>query len=399
MGCYCFIRTKRQCEKPKKQDKANIVPTPYFLSAFIWELKGIKIKRMRTFQLIKISLLIFTVFFTVVSCKDDEDLSQTNIAINVPTAGDLPKITKRRDFEELKLTGYLNGTDINAIREMHHLKYLDISEAHIVAGGDKYNGSYSTEYNMIGDCMFEGCAALKQILLPNSVTTIGNSAFGYCSSLTSINIPDGVTTIGRHAFFDCASLTNINIPNSVTIIGEDAFNGCTSLTSINISNGVTIIGDGAFFDCASLTSINIPNSVTIIGGSAFGSCASLTSINIPNGVIRIGDGAFSYCASLTSINIPDGVTTIYSNTFNGCTSLAIVKIGKGIDNISYTGLLENASIKKVYCYSTVPPKSRKDDFTGIVKSEAELYVPKGTYQAYFLSNWGTAFDNIIEMED
>ena len=285
---------------------------------------------MRTFQLIKISLLIFTVFFTVVSCKDDEDLSQTNIAINVPTAGDLPKITKRRDFEELKLTGYLNGTDINAIREMHHLKYLDISEAHIVAGGDKYNGSYSTEYNMIGDCMFEGCAALKQILLPNSVT----------------------------------------------IIGEDAFNGCTSLTSINI-----------------------PNSVTIISGSAFGGCASLTSINIPNGVIRIGDGAFSYCTSLTSINIPDGVTTIYSNTFNGCTSLAIVKIGKGIDNISYTGLLENASIKKVYCYSTVPPKSRKDDFTGIVKSEAKLYVPKGTSQAYFLSNWGAAFDNIIEMED
>lgn len=40
MGCYCFIRTKRQCEKPKKQDKANIVPTPYFLSAFIWELES-----------------------------------------------------------------------------------------------------------------------------------------------------------------------------------------------------------------------------------------------------------------------------------------------------------------------------------------------------------------------
>ena len=31
VGCYCFIRTKRQCEKPKKQDKANSVPTPYFL--------------------------------------------------------------------------------------------------------------------------------------------------------------------------------------------------------------------------------------------------------------------------------------------------------------------------------------------------------------------------------
>ena len=26
---YCFIRTKRQCEKPKKQDKTNIASTPF----------------------------------------------------------------------------------------------------------------------------------------------------------------------------------------------------------------------------------------------------------------------------------------------------------------------------------------------------------------------------------
>jgi hypothetical protein len=28
---YCFIQQQRQCEKPHQMDKADIVPTPYFL--------------------------------------------------------------------------------------------------------------------------------------------------------------------------------------------------------------------------------------------------------------------------------------------------------------------------------------------------------------------------------
>ena len=38
---YCFISTKRQCEKPKKQDKANIASTPYLFIAYSREQVGI----------------------------------------------------------------------------------------------------------------------------------------------------------------------------------------------------------------------------------------------------------------------------------------------------------------------------------------------------------------------
>ena len=355
---------------------------------------------------------------------NQEGIRPTFITINVPTAGDLPKITERRDFKALQLTGYLNGADIRAIREMRNLKYLDISEAHIVAGEDEYStyyGKFSTGNNRIGTYMFHECNALKQIFLPNSVTVIGYGAFEECTNLTSISIPVGVTTIGAHAFRECESLTSIDIPNNVTAIGDMAFCGCKSLTSISIPDGVTTIGDNLFWNCTNLTSIDIPNNVTTIGKGAFGRCFSLTNIDIPNnitsieyetfkectkltsisipdGVTTIGGWAFDGCRNLTSIDIPNNVTTIGESAFDNCTSLTIVKIGTGLESIYNTFLLNNSSIKEVYCLTTTPPKSNKYDFKGI-DTETKLYVPKDTYQAYYLSNWGIYFTNIIEMEE
>lgn len=82
-------------------------------------------------------------------------------------------------------------------------------------------------------------------------------------------IREGVKVIGDRAFFSCEYLKDVNIPNSVTSIGDASFMVCGSLTSIDIPDSVTSIGDDAFRNCDSLTSINIPNSVTNIGNSAF----------------------------------------------------------------------------------------------------------------------------------
>lgn len=351
------------------------------------------------------------------------------ITINVPNAGDLPKITERADFKALKLVGYLNGTDISAIRKMKYLEYLDISEAHIVSGESTYQisshpyyGEYRTEDNRIGSFMFFEFKYLKQIILPNSIIAIGRGAFLRCTNLSIIEIPNSVTMIGNEAFSGCANLKNINIPNGVTVIGSSAFSGCKRLTDIDIPNGISIIEDytfsgcasllnikipnsvttielGAFKTCNSLKNINIPNSVATIGYGAFQNCTSLTDINISNGVTTIGEQAFYECTSLASINIPNSVTIIKAYAFYGCTNLGVVKIGTGVTDIGLTYLLENPSITEVYCFAMTPPKSYNYDFTGIVKSEAKLYIPKDTYQAYYLSNWGAAFDNIIEMED
>lgn len=145
---------------------------------------------------------------------------------------------------------------------------------------------------------------IKEITIPNNITSIEDGAFTYCSSLTSITIPDSVTWIGDRAFNLCYNLTNITIPDSVTEIGELTFYYCTNLTSVTIGNSVTKIGNNAFRDCSRLASITIPNSVTSIGEYAFENCSSLTSVTIPNSVTSIGDDAFYKCSSLKSITIP-----------------------------------------------------------------------------------------------
>ena len=161
----------------------------------------------------------------------------------------------------------------------------------------------------------------KNVVIPDSVTSIVDGAFICCSSLRSISIPDSVTSIRKDAFSGCSNLRSISIPDSVIYIRDSAFSGCSSLKSISIPDGVTSIGDSAFSWCSSLRSISIPDSVTSIGDSAFSWCRSLRSISIPDSVTSIGDRAFSNCRSLTSISIPAYVTSIGRFAFSGCISL------------------------------------------------------------------------------
>ena len=138
----------------------------------------------------------------------------------------------------------------------------------------------------------------RDVVIPNSVTSISDNAFRNCISLTSIKIPDSVTSIGYAAFRDCRGLTSVVIPDSVTSLGEDAFAKCFSLTSITIPESVTSIGEGAFNSCRSLTSVKIPSGVTSISDYAFADCTDLTTVEIPDSVKSIGEDAFKNCNKL-----------------------------------------------------------------------------------------------------
>ena len=267
-------------------------------------------------------------------------------------ASRLPYIT------DLKLTGELNGTDISFIRTLvkKNLRFLDLSEARIVEGGAIYYSNYRTSNDIIGSYMFYNPdyspispCAISKINLPNSVTGIEEGAFKSCTRLTDINIPNSVTSIEWATFYSCTSLTDINIPNSVTSIGGGAFSGCTSLTDINIPNSVTSIERSTFYSCTGLTSINIPGSVTTIGSNAFYSCTSLTDINIPNSVTSIGEQAFYNC-----------------------------------DNL-----------KSVYMNASTPPFIGSQAFHNISK-DLTIYIPRGSYTAYWLSYWGNY--NLVEYD-
>ena len=336
-------------------------------------------------------------------------------------ASRLPYIT------DLKLTGELNGTDISFIRTLvkKNLRFLDLSEARIVEGGAIYYSNYRTSNDIIGSYMFYNPdyspispCAISKINLPNSVTGIEEGAFKSCTRLTDINIPNSVTSIGPETFKSCTSLTDINIPNSVTSIGERAFSGCTSLTDINIPNSVTSIEWATFYSCTSLTDINIPdavksiepetfsgctrltdinipNSVTSIGYEAFFHCTRLTDINIPNSVTSIGYEAFYNCTRLTDINIPNSVTSIERSTFYSCTSLTDINIPNSVTSIGEQAFYNCDNLKSVYMNASTPPFIGSQAFHNISK-DLTIYIPRGSYTAYWLSYWGNY--NLVEYD-
>ena len=313
-------------------------------------------------------------------------------------ASRLPYIT------DLKLTGELNGTDISFIRTLvkKNLRFLDLSEARIVEGGAIYYSNYRTSNDIIGSYMFYNPdyspispCAISKINLPNSVTGIEEGAFKSCTRLTDINIPNSVTSIGPETFKSCTSLTDINIPNSVTSIGERAFSGCTSLTDINIPDAVKSIEPETFSGCTRLTDINIPNSVTSIGYEAFYNCTSLTDINIPNSVTSIERSTFYSCTGLTSINIPGSVTTIGSNAFYDCTSLTDINIPNSVTSIGEQAFYNCDNLKSVYMNASTPPFIGSQAFHNISK-DLTIYIPRGSYTAYWLSYWGNY--NLVEYD-
>lgn len=218
----------------------------------------------------------------------------------------------------------------------------------------------------IGDFAFYGSRSLTSVTIPNNVISIGQSSFYNCSSLLSVTIPNSVTSIGDYAFSRCRSLTSITIPNSVINIGNNAFSLC-NLTSITFPKSVRNIGSYAFCGCSQLASITLPESIRNIGSSAFSGCKSLKEVHIsnlalyctinfeyrpfdsalhlylngdeikdlviPNSVPFIGSYAFCYCPNLKSVNISNSVTSIGNHAFDSCISLTSVKIPNSVTYI------------------------------------------------------------------
>ena len=88
------------------------------------------------------------------------------------------------------------------------IRYADTC---LVEAVDKTRTSYSIKpgTRFIGNGAFYNCQSLKNVTIPDGVTSIPSWTFGYCGSLYSITIPDSVTSIGTHAFYNSTSLKEV----------------------------------------------------------------------------------------------------------------------------------------------------------------------------------------------
>ena len=287
----------------------------------------------------------------------------------------------------------------------------------------------------IGDYAFYRCSDLTSVTIPNSVITIGKNAFGYCSGLTSVTIPNAVKSIGISAFYKCSGLKSASIGESVASIGDYAFYECTGLTLEIIPDSVTTIGDEAFHGCNGIKSINIGNSVKSIGEGAFSVCGGLTSVTIPSSVTSIGRNAFEQCFSLKSLHItdlaawckikfgnsysnplfyahslyingtgikdlviPDSVTSIGDYAFSECSSLKSVTIPSSLASIGYTSFTGCTNLSSVYSYAETPPVMYEDAFSEATYQAATLYVPNGCANVYKDDAVWYLFNTIVEGE-
>lgn len=155
-------------------------------------------------------------------------------------------------------------------------------------------------------------------------------------NLKEVTLPNSLTTIGSQVFYKDESLSEITIPDSVTNIGKYAFRNCTNLSTITLSKNMTEISEGLFMD-SGLEKIKYNNSdnenvlssnIKKIGAEAFRG-TKLESIYIPDGVETIEDRAFENCKDLTDVTISSSVTSIGENVFAGCSKDLIIKGEKG----------------------------------------------------------------------
>lgn len=123
-----------------------------------------------------------------------------------------------------------------------------------------------------------GGYSVKQLKIPNSVTSIGEGAFSELWGLKTIKLPKNLKEIGKFTFSDCIDLTSITIPDGVTNIPNCTFKGCSGLKSVVLSKNVTYIGEGAFSGCSGLKSIELPEAVERIDDIVFLGCENLKEI-------------------------------------------------------------------------------------------------------------------------
>ncbi len=250
----------------------------------------------------------------------------------------------------------------------------------------------------IGLGAFENCSAMASISL--SYSSMNNKHFGYIfgaesfehnnakvpSSLNAVNITGG-STIVENAFNGCAGIKSVTVPNSVTSIGGGAFKDCAALRNITLHNGVTNIGLGAFENCSAMASISlsyssmggkhfgyifgaesydqnsakVPSSIktvyitggSTIGDNAFNGCVNIEKVKTEGGVKKIGNNAFANCAKLGAAALETGIAEIGDNAFNGCGALKTVTLGSGIKTIGSKAFYGCEALDTVFYNGTI----------------------------------------------
>ena len=218
-----------------------------------------------------------------------------------------------------------------------------------------------------------GPAAVKELVIPASVTTIGAFAFAGMSSLETLIFEEGspitvlgsVETTGPESaegigmFAGATALKTVVLPKGVTQIGHNTFEGA-GFENVELPSTVRYIGNAAFKDCVNLTKVNLSAELLTLGDQAFYGCAKLEQADMYFGLEYIGSQAFAYCASLKNVYNPATVEVMPGNPFQGCTGVESFSLDEeNVDFVMVDGVLYD---KVMYTLIYYPASLTADTF-------------------------------------
>ena len=270
-------------------------------------------------------------------------------------------------YDSLKISGPINSTDIGVIRFLGgrdvdnceklvagNLKYLDLYDADIKAGGEDYNqdgaNDLITEDNSVGTYMFWELDKLETLILPKSATKVMQSAFENCDNLRRLVIGDNTNSIGKNVTKDCAKLKEvILLCNEAPATDKNAWDENYHIETFYAPNayGVHLMGSHAYYtrayvvvspfeddavmralaqkriyttdDLAKVTSAD-----NLITGNA--EVKFFNELLYAEGIKNLGDNVFGGCSNLEKVTLSGALETISAGAFSGCTSLTAVNV-------------------------------------------------------------------------
>ena len=306
----------------------------------------------------------------------------TESVVSVVSAGTLKEIIGEEAlyaFQELTVSGPLNGSDFRTLREMMgcavggastagRLSRLDLTDASIVSGGDSYDGSHYTNPDVLGVGMLADCLFLEEIRLPY-----------------------GIIEIEKNAFEGCAELKRFNIPALTAKVASSA--GCINLATIHVdvTNENYASHDGCLYN-ADLTTLYwwpegkrqiqepFPEQLKRIDDYAF-QYMHVTELSLPSSVSELGVGAF-YASGLETFTVPAKVARLSTALFQECHQLKTVWLGKDVGTLSAYSF-DGCPLEHLYVpIKDFVPLCHEKAFTAQIYQNCVLHVPVGAGKLY-----------------
>lgn len=206
-----------------------------------------------------------------------------------------------------------------------------------------------------------------------------SGAFRGLKNLRVVDIYSTHNSIDRDSFRDCESLKKVRFNPELVYIYHNAFDGC-AIEFLNLPSGLQYIYSYAFANNGTSLKFYQPGiNVREINEYAF-SGTHIKYLALKNTAPTISSFAFD-TSRHPNIIFCDNKPNLSAKSFCG---------GSNDINTNYP--------EAIYCRSLTPPTSAANAFSDGAKKNTILYIPKGSFEAYWRATGWKDFNKIQEID-